>query len=423
MSQQGSIGRISLTLLVFAGLVVLGVSRSFYDQAFIDSFFAFALASVFILHMRIRPHWQDAAIVAISLIVLAFVDFQILHFPQKLMAWFSFLGLSSFAVMAARAIWAKTRSEKSLILSAIVPAALFVVSDYFAATMLHWTFLAHPKTLDLYLLNFDYSLRIELAPIAGQLYALHPWLHNASLIAYVGLAIPITVVFAGLLVRGRKAAFPAMLAFLITGPVGILFYNLFPACGPLAVFKQGFPFQVLPMADAQRVILEPIAISGARNAIPSLHMAWVLLAWWCSRGLSWLERSIALAFLIFTTFATLGTGEHWLVDLVVAFPFALFIESACAYSIPWRNPHRLAALWFGVGTTLAWLLMLRFTPKLFWTSPLVPWALCLATIALTWLRQTSLAHALDPLVPAEVGDSASSEASQINLSVNSPVSN
>src|SRR5581483_10515726 len=155
------------------------------------------------------------------------------------------------------------------------------------------------------------------------------------------------------------------------------------------------PFRILPMADVQRVILEPIAISGARNAIPSLHMAWVLLAWWYSRRLSWIERAVALFFVVFTVFATLGTGEHWLVDLVVAFPFALFIESACAYSLPWRNGQRLAAICFGLGATLSWFALLRFTPKLFWTSPLVPWALAVATIVLTLLRESNLDQVLD----------------------------
>jgi hypothetical protein len=56
-------------------------------------------------------------------------------------------------------------------------------------------------------------------------------------------------------------------------------------------------------------------------------MAWVLLVWWYSRALSWWERSIAFFFLFFTVLATLGTGEHYLIDLVVAFPFAVFVEA------------------------------------------------------------------------------------------------
>src|SRR5262249_18723518 len=151
------------------------------------------------------------------------------------------------------------------------------------------------------------------------------WFHNCSLIAYVGLAIPITMVYAGRLVRfGASAtsrATSAMLAFLITGPIGILFYNVFPACGPQKLFGTMFPFQPFLTANLHRLFLEPVAITGPRNAIPSLHMTWTLLAWWYSRGLSKLERTIALAFVVFTVTATLGTGEHWFVDLIVAFPF------------------------------------------------------------------------------------------------------
>ena len=387
--------RIGLALLLVAGAAALGSSRQFYEQALSDGFFAFALASVFILHMRIRPKWSDAALVFTAVCLVALVDFHFLRFPPRLVAWFSFLGLGSFLVMAMRAVWAKGQQEVRSIARAWIPAFLFVSSDYFASTMLAWTAAAHPKTLDLYLLSFDYSLRVELADLFGRLYMLHPWLHNAGLLAYVALAVPITLVYAGRLVRLREASFPAMLAFLITGPVGVLFYNLFPACGPHAVFKGGFPFQVLPMAAAHRVVLEPIAIEGARNAIPSLHMAWVLLAWWYSRGLSWLERLIALLFLALTVFATMGTGEHWFIDLVVAFPFALFIESVCAYSLPLKQEQRRTAILFGLLATLGWLVMLRYASQLFWSSPVVPWVLVIATVVLTIAAQTKLDQACD----------------------------
>ena len=390
-----------------------------------DAFFAFALASVVVLHFRISPEWSDAAMVVAGTLIFAAVDFRLLHFQSLPMAWVSFLGLSSFLVMAIRAIWSKDRGAARLLLYAWVPAVLFVASDYFASTMLAWTAAAHPKTLDLYLLSFDYSLRVELVFIAGQIYALHPWLHNASLIAYAALAIPISVVYAGRLLRDKEKAFPVMLAFLITGPVGILFYNLFPACGPSALFQQGFPFHVFPMDAAQKLLLEPLAVSGARNAIPSLHMAWVLLAWWYSRGLSWFERLIAFTFLALTVFATLGTGEHWFVDLIVAFPFALLIRSACTYSLPGKNPQRLAALFFGLLCALSWLVMLRYGGRLFWTSPIVPWSLAAATVVLTIIRQAKLERAVD--LPSSFEEQAkvanSDQEPEVSLPVNSPVCN
>jgi hypothetical protein len=407
--------RIILTLLLVLIGAMLAFSASFYSEALVDAFFAFALASVLIIHLRLRPKWTDALLVLALTIVLGAVDFRLLHYAPELMAWLSFAGLSSFLIMAIRTVWMRSFGEAKMLLYGWVPAALFVISEYFASTMLEWTSAAHPKTLDLYLLSFDYSLRVPIVFIAGQLYEVRPWLHNASLLAYVGLAIPISLVYAGRLVRFKTKAFPAMLAFLITGPLGILFYNLFPACGPRALFQQGFPFHTFPMAAAPRLQLESIVVAGPRNAIPSLHMAWVLLAWWYSRGLSWWERLIALTFLVLTVFATLGTGEHWLVDLIVAFPFALFIQAVAAFSVPRKDGRRLAALLFGLLGTIGWLVMLRYGARFFWTSPAISWTLIAATVALTIIRQTKLEQSVDAAaLPRTVSEPpASLQASEI----------
>ena len=402
--------RIVLTLLVVLCGATLAFSSQFYSQALVDAFFAFALASILIIHLRVRPKWSDALLVLVVTAILGIVDFRLLHYAPQPMAWLSFVGLSSFIVMAIRTIWAGNSGAARLLLYAWVPAALFVISEYFASTMLEWTSAAHPKTLDLYLLSFDYSLRVEIAFIAGQMYSVRPWLHNVSLLAYIGLAVPISIVYAGRLVRLRGKAFSAMLAFLITGPLGILFYNLFPACGPHALFQQGFPFHPFPMADAHRLQLESIAIAGPRNAIPSLHMAWVLLAWWYSRGLSWLERLIVLTFLVFTAFATLGTGEHWFVDLIVAFPFALFVQAIAAYSLSWKDSRRAAAFLFGLLCTLGWLIALRYGARFFWTSVLVPWTLAAATVTLTIIRQRKLDKAVDDAAYTQSFPEASTEA-------------
>ena len=392
VSRKQFLVRSCLTLLLLLSIGMLGLSRQFYTEALDDAFFSLALASMVILHQRIRPSWMDAAWTATGMAALGIVDFHFLHYPPKIMAWFSFLGLSSFAIMVLRSIWNQDRRK---LLYAWIPAAAFVISDYFASNMLEWTAKAHPKTLDLYLLSFDGSLRAQLAFGAGQLYARFPALHIGALIAYVGLAIPITTIFAGRLVRFKEGAFPAILAFLITGPIGILFYNLFPASGPHNLFGPNFPFHPLSIVDLPRLFLEPVATQGPRNAMPSLHLAWTLLAWWYSRGLSWVERFVAFAFLALTAFATMGTGEHWFIDLVVAFPFALLMYSLCAYQVAWKDPRRMRAILGGLGVTLAWLVTLRYGTKVFWTSPIVPWALSAATIALACIWQAKLDRATD----------------------------
>jgi PAP2 superfamily len=380
-----------LTAIVVVAAGALAFSRQFYTEAMANAFFGLALGSVVILHLRLCRKYLDLLLLAGGTLLIGLVDFRMLHYAPRIMAWFSFLGMSSLSVLAVRTIWA---SERRMLLFTWVPSALFVASDYFASTMLEWTGAAHPKTLDLYLLSFDGSLHVQMAYVVGRLYALHSWLHSASLLAYIGLAVPIAVVYSGKLLRLKEKAWPVMLAFLITGPVGIAFYNLFPACGPVHVF-QGFPFRQLPTADLPRLLLEPVAVVGPRNAIPSLHMTWTLLAWWYSRGLSWWERAIAFVFLALTIIATMGTGEHYFVDLVVAFPFALMIQSLCAYPLKWKDAKRLTPFAFGLLVTLAWLMALRYSPRLFWTSALVPWALVIATVVLSSLRQMDLDRAAD----------------------------
>jgi hypothetical protein len=320
--------------------------------------------------------------------------FHIFHRLPAIMTYFSFLGLSSFAITGVRCVWER---DRRMLLYAYVPAAIYaMIVGPLAVAMHQWTLNAHPNTLDLYLLSFDSSLRVQLAFLAGYYYAGIPWVHDSALLAYAFVTVPMALAYTGRLIRFREKAFPSMLAFLLVGPMAFLFYNLFPACGPLYVFGQAFPFHPPSLSTLSRIALAPSAFPGLRNAMPSVHFACVLLAWWYSKGLSWAERLVAFAFLALNVLATLGSGEHWFVDLVVAFPYALMIQAICAYHVPWRDPYRNAALLLGLGGTLGWIIMLRYGSELFWTSPIVPWALSAATVALVLLRQAKLETVADP---------------------------
>ncbi len=394
MSSANRTVRFTAVALLLLCTALFATRREFYVEALIDPFFGFALASILILHLRVRRRWGDAALVAVATLLLGFVDFRVLHYPPRLMAWFSFVGVSSLLVLGAACAVTKDKDRRKLLSYAWVPPVLFIVSEWFASDMLDWVATAHPKALDVYLLSFEASLHVQLSFLVGRIFASWRWLHNAGLIVYVSLAVPITVVYAGRLVRfGTRRAFPAMLAFLIAGPIGILFYNIFPACGPRHLVPQLFPFHPIPISQMRRLLLEPVKIAAPRNAIPSLHMAWTLLAWWYSRGLGWWERSIAFLFLALTVVATMGTGEHYFIDLVVAFPFALMIQAICAYELPWTDSRRLQAAGIGFGATLLWFVLLRFANRLFWTSPVVPWAFIAGTIALVCVRHNELDRA------------------------------
>ncbi len=380
--------------------MALSLNADFYSSSMVDAFMAMALSGALITLLVVQPSWTNLASVAVSSLVLAALDYRAVGFQPKFMAAFSFAGLSGLAVLGTRTIWAR-QQERVLLLYAFLPAILFVASEYMASTLLYYTEALHPKTFDLYLYSFDSSLHLQLSFLIGQIFARHLWFRFASLVFYIALPLPLSLVYACQLRARNKNAFPVMLAFLVTGPIGVLFYNMVPATGPIYVFGQGFPWHPLPTEQAMHLVLQTIPLQGARNAIPSLHMAWVLLVWWNSKGLSRWVRAVALAFVIFTVFATLGIGEHYFVDLVVAFPFALMIQALCSYHLPFSNGGRRDAFLFGTFASLGWMAAVSFAAPLSWISPIIPWTMVIASIAISaWLmhrlESARMAHETQP---------------------------
>ena len=378
-----------LSLVLLAMCIRFGVGWIFYATSLASPFFAVALVSVCIFHFAVRRTLYDVLGVLGSAAFFAYVDFGVLHYPLHNMAWLSFLGLGSFLVLALRLTW-EPKANRTLLALALVPSTLFMSSDWAAYYFLAYTEKLHPRVFDLNLYAFDGTLHVQLPFLIGQWFQGLPWFYSISFFFYICLPIVIAVVYTGVLLRDTRRSLSAMTAFLVTGPIGILFYNLLPALGPVHIFHDAFPWHPLSFAQLHKLFVEPLPIAGPRNAIPSLHMAWVILAWWFSRGLSVWRRSLAALFLLFTFFSTMGTGEHYFVDLVAAVPFALFIKSLCSFEVSWTNRVRLLSISTGVALVGAWFLLLRFAPKAFLFSALLPWALVVLTVVVSLYLENSL---------------------------------
>jgi hypothetical protein len=383
------ITRILLTIVVLAVAIFLACNRTIFVMEFQFPMFMLTLASMAIILFSVRPLAKDIAFVACLTLLHAAVAYLFFDLPYHAINWLAFAGFSSFWVLCMRTIWEKG-SERTLLVFSTISAVLLVTVKWGATIVLTWNEKLHPKTLDLFLYSFDGSLGMQLSFLMGRAFAKWPLFQNVSVMFYEALPVAITLICARHLASRTGKALSVVTALISTGPIGVIFYNLFPALGPRHVAQLLFPFHELTRAQTMNLALVEIAAPGPRNAIPSLHMAWVLLIWWYSRGLSSWTRAIALLFLIFTVAATLGTGEHYLVDLVVGFPFAVFVESLCSFHLPWRDRQKALALAWGLGATLAWLALLRFDTSLFWISPIVPWGLMIATILLSWICERGL---------------------------------
>lgn len=393
--------RLSLSIVVLMTVFYLSSVKYVFIGTMDSPFFSIALLSLFLILLRVGASLRELAGTLVLFAVLCLLEFRVMGYHPSWPVWISLLGMASLGVLCWRATWADA-SQRRLAVLILVPSFLFVLSEWLATYFLNLTQLLHPKVLDLYLYSFDASLGVQLPFVMGRIFARWPVFSWTCDIVYIGLPVAIGLTFAGCALKHTRVAWQAFTAFLLTGPLGILFYNIFPALGPIHIFESRFPWNPLTSEQARRLLLEAIAVPGARNAIPSLHAAWIFLVFWYARGLSRLERVAAAICLVLTLCATVGTGEHYFIDLVVAVPFAVLVVSLAKLLLGPNRLRQILPLVIGLGGVLAWLEALRHATLFFWQSPTIPWLSCVLTLAVCYFAVRQLDKAASPDLSGQI---------------------
>jgi hypothetical protein len=379
--------RVVATAIVVAGVVALTISQEFADQIARDNFFSLTLAGCTIIFLSVRSRREFPQAAGAGAVLLG-LQMSILKTPFRALTGFALLGLGSWLLLAVRRIWSSGNNDDRVLLQdATLPPLLFLLLGYFGSGPLVMTARLHPKTLDWFLYSFDQSLGTQLSFRFGQVVLSSRLLTRATLAVYYALPIAIMFIYARQLVRNRNLAMMAFLAFAVAGPLGVVFYNLVPAGGPANLFGSRFPFDPLTTEQLRQIPMEALTIAGPRNAFPSLHLAWALLIDWYAEGLSRWTKIVFFVFVLGTVGSTLALGEHYFIDLVTAFPFALMIRAACALNVSFSDSRRFVTLLTGALLMVAWMVLLRWGLPLVWINPIVPWTLVAGTIATTlWLQ-------------------------------------
>jgi hypothetical protein len=107
-------------------------------------------------------------------------------------------------------------------------------------------------------------------------------------------------------------------------------------------------------------------------------MASALMAWtWARRYGRW-PSIVAIVFVVGTFLATMGMGEHYFFDLVVAMPFTIGMQ---ALLVPRIQPmRRLIALGSSASIFVLWLRLARHHGGLLLDLPVLPWLLLAITV-------------------------------------------
>lgn len=384
------------TSMAWIAVVFAGARLTNFNEPYLP--FAIAGIAVFFLRAKLSRREVYAWLLSSALFV------KVIHLPQvpfwvlRVAASMSLLGFGATLVLGLRAIWSE-REDRENALALLAPALILCVFIFGTARVLSITSGVNPQTDDAWLYAFDGSLGFQPSFFLGRILYDSLFLTRTSMLIYLSLPFAMAIVCAWQIPVGARRTSMSwyMLAvLLLAGVGGWLLYTIVPGTGPVYAFGRDFPWKPLPYQDLHRFVLGKINIptSIPRNAMPSLHVGWAILLCWNSRKFPVALRSGILVFLILTIFATLGSGQHYLVDLIGSLPFAVAAQATADLMVRNQsiaNRTRLIRIAAGaLALTLVWLAIVRFGVEVALESRAIPWTLALATVVVAlWLRHWS----------------------------------
>lgn len=320
-------------------------------------------------------------LLVIASILIAEVDAVIVGLPpphQDMSAVALMGGLLVFAVPFA--VTAKPRSIRDWVL-VIAAGMILPLGNEIMPWASAQTIQALPHVYDQQVAALDATLGAQPSFVLGEMFVRHRTFAAVCEYCYAVVIFPAALVAAMEARAGRRMGLGALPTFLVIAGVGFPIYHLLPVIGPGPHFGATFP---LPT---------PLTYHTApRNCMPSLHTAWVLMAFLATRGMPWPIRAVTAFAAAGTMIATLGAGEHYLTDLVVACPFVLLVRALCASELPLLARARVRPCLVGLVLVSAWGLAVRgiVTPA---SIPGVVPAAMLATVTLSLWLECDLARA------------------------------
>ena len=237
-----------------------------------------------------------------------------------------------------------------------------VTFEQFANAYMEWASRFTPLKFDYFLQLVDKNLGVSAFSVA-RLFS--EWQRSILFVVYESL-VCVMMLWYWVALKSRDGRPNRLLiAYLVNFMVGPGLYLIVPGRGPRHAFGAAFP---MGAPDVSPVLVQ---LNGWPNAIPSLHVSTALL-FLLFAGKGRVRRGIAWAYLAGTVGATLAF-EHYLIDLIVAVPFACFAALAA------EGKFRKALGNFAL--VLAWLLAIRFATPALVAYPLVLRTLAIATVA------------------------------------------
>jgi len=401
--------RVGLALLAFAEAIGLtGIAPS--PHARLLEIFASSdtvlilgeIASVFcVLYLCSRPRWRELAVAAASGVLLTTIYLALrLHEAARSADDMLYLFAGAFGVSALMALVVRARtaapSQRQLAITLVAAFVLILVYDTLAYSLLGFTAALHPRTYDAIAFNLDATLGFDPSIVFSIVVNHWPPLLSVVNAAYQYLPYGFAMIYGLQLARPERAPVSLLLAYTVSGAIVVFLYHACPIAGPRYAFGEHF-FAWWPGAPANDLVGAPPV---PRNGMPSMHFGWALLMWMHA---SFIGRGVRALFAVLAGLmflATLGLGQHYLVDLAASPPAIVALQALCATGLGWASRERLRAVVMGGMLTLAWIGVVRYGVGLLEVVPGLTWAAIAATVVASVRLYRPLARALRAAPPA-----------------------
>ncbi|MEN9656608.1 MAG: hypothetical protein RL571_73 [Pseudomonadota bacterium] len=172
-------------------------------------------------------------------------------------------------------------------------------------------------------------------------------------------------------------------------------YLLLPAMGPKYIFGHYFPNNMPPINN---IVSFPVVNQATfpRNAFPSMHFGWAFSMWLNAMLMKgkWQTRFFFIIGIL-TIIATLGLGEHYLIDLIVAVPFSYALQGVFLRGLPIFNSCRWKCILISFGIWLAWVVYFRLLVEEHIQNPAPAWIAVIFTIYISTIYYKKMIKAQD----------------------------
>jgi hypothetical protein len=206
----------------------------------------------------------------------------------------------------------------------LVVSFLIIVTVMLTGNFLKWSGHTFTVRYDDFLFRLDQPFgqpSFAMAKMAERL----PRLYGISMLAYCELYGAMSLVIGFYFLTQPLREVKIVLRTFLLSLLALFFYVLLPASGPSYAFG-GFPR--LP-ASAPHIL----HLTAPPNCMPSVHLTLALLIlyflWPWKAG-----RLFGSVYLMLIAFAALASGEHYFIDLLIAFPFTAVLVYLGGASIP-----------------------------------------------------------------------------------------